>query len=52
METTAQSIGNAVSLYLPAFAGIWLAIAMIVVLVDVLGKARHAKVERDKKLGK
>ena len=50
--TTAQEVGNAVSLYFPAFAGIWLAIAMVVVAVDVLRRVFREHREDDKKLGK
>ena len=37
---------------LPLFAGVWLAIALIVVLVDVLKGVRREHKENDKKLGK
>lgn len=36
----------------PLFAGVWLAIAMIVVLIEVIGGYRNERKENDKKLGK
>ena len=41
-----EHVGNALAYYFPVFAGVWLAIALIVVLVDTYRRVQN---EKDKK---